>query len=324
MALALTISVLPLVAAAQKPAKIPRIGYLRSTSAAEAARRGEAFRQGLRTFGYIEGQNITIETRAAEKDDRLADLAAELVRLPVDIIVAGGSPAIRAAKQATGTIPIVMAVGGPDPVAAGLVASLARPGGNVTGVSLGTGEQFAGKWVQLLKEAVPHVSRVAVLWDPPTGGLSVLGPLVRETERAASLLGLQLQLLEARSAREIESAFGAMKSAGAEALIVLPSVRLNTERNRIVELAAWHRLPAIYEHRDFTEVGGLMSYGPNLMALHRRAAYYVDRILKGTKPADLPVEQPTQFELVINGKTAQALDLTLPPILLLRTDQVIK
>ena len=324
IALALTIFVAPLVAAAQKPAKIPRIGYLRGGSAADAAGRVEALRQGLRNLGYIEGQNFTIESRTEENYDRLLELAAELVRLPVDVIVASSAPAIRAAKQATSTIPIVMAVGGPDPVGAGLVASLARPGGNVTGVSLGTSERFAGKWVELLKEAVPQVSRVTVLGDPSVSGAPVFLPMVRETERAAGSLGLQLQLLEVRGIKDIESAFAAMKSARTEALIVLPSVRFTTERKRIVELAARHRLPTMHEHREFVEAGGLISYGPNLLALQRRAAYYVDRILKGTKPADLPVEQPTQFELVVNLKTAQALGLTLPPVLLLRADEVIK
>jgi putative ABC transport system substrate-binding protein len=319
VALALTIFVLPLVAAAQKPAKIPRIGYLRSTSAADAVRYGAALRQGLRDLGYIEGQTITIETRVAEgQHERLPGLAAELVRLPVDVIVAGGAPAIRAAKHATSTIPIVMAFSF-DPVAGGLVASLARPGGNVTGLALGPGAQFAGKWVELLKEAVPQVLRVAVLWDPVLPAL-----LVKEAERAASSLGLQLQLFEVRSAGEIESEFVPMKSAGAGALIVLPSARFNAERKRIVELAARHRLPAIYEHREFVKAGGLMSYGPNFLALVRRAAYYVDRLLKGSKAADLPVEQPTQFELVINLKTAQALGLTLSPVLLYRADEVIK
>lgn len=232
VALALTIFVLPLVAAAQKPAKVPRIGFLRSGSAADAARFGEVLRQGLRDLGYIEGQTIRIETRVAEGNyDRLPPLAADLVRLPVDIIVAGGTPAIRAAKQATSTIPIVMSVS-TDPVGAGLVASLARPGGNVTGVSLGTSEQFAGKWVELLKEAVPRVSRVAVLWDSISGGPSALRPIVGETERAAKSLGVQLQLLEAPGAKEIESAFLAMTSAGAGALIVLPSARFSAERKR--------------------------------------------------------------------------------------------
>ena len=321
----LTLSLLPvpLTAEAQWPAALPRIGYLRGGSAADAVRHGEALRQGLRDLGYLEGQHLTIETRAAEGHyDRLPDLAAELVRLPVDVIVAAGAPAIRAAQHATSTIPIVMATT-VDPVGDGLVASLARPGGNVTGVALGTGERFAGKWVELLKEAVPQVSRVAVLWTA-SGSPSVQRPLVRETERAAKALGLQLHLVEVREGNELEGAFAAMTSAGAEALIVLPSGQLWTARQRIVALAAQHRLPAMYEHRDFVEAGGLMSYGPNLLALVRRAAYYVDRLLHGTKPTDLPVEQPTQFELVINLKTAQALGLMLSPDFLFQAEEVLK
>lgn len=310
----------PLVAGAQKPEKVPRIGYLRSGSIADAARYGTALRQGLRDLGYVEGQHLTIETRAADGHyERLGSLAVELLRLPVDVIVAGGTPAIRAAKDATSTVPIVMAVS-TDPVGAGLVGSLARPGGNVTGLSLGAGEQFAGKWVELLKEIVPGASRAAALWDP-LARPHIL-PFVRVTEVAAQATGLRLQLLQASNAKEIERAFAAMRSAGAEALIVLPSVQFNAERKRIVEFAAKHRLPAIYEQREFVDVGGFVSYGPNLVALFRRAAYYVDRILKGAKPADLPVEQPTQFELVLNRKTARALGITPSPSFLSRVDDV--
>jgi putative ABC transport system substrate-binding protein len=320
--LAIALLVAPLLVAAEKPTRLPRIGYLRGGSTADAIRDGEALRQGLRDFGYIEGQNLMIETRVAEGHyDRLPDLAAELVRLSVDVIVAGGTVAITAARNATSTIPIVMAVSS-DPVGAGLVASLARPGGNVTGVSLASGDQFAGKWVELLKEAVPQVSRVAVLWDPTTA--SILRPIVQETEHAARAVGFQLHLLEARKATEIEPAFAAMTSVGAQALIVLPAARFYAERERIVGLAATHRLPAMYEHREFVGVGGLMSYGPNLQALLRRAAYYVDRILEGTKPTDLPVEEPRTFELVINLKTAQALGLTLSPVFLFRADEVLQ
>jgi putative tryptophan/tyrosine transport system substrate-binding protein len=311
------------LAEAQQTKKVSRIGYLRSGSARDAARYGEVLRRGLRELRYLEGQHIMIETRAAERQyERLPELAAELVRLPADVIVAGGTPAIQAAKHATSTIPIVMAVS-TDPVAAGLVTSLARPGGNVTGVSLGTGEEFAGKWVELLKEAVPQVSRVAVLRDS-NADASVLRPVVRETERAARALGIKLHLLEAGDARELERVFAAMTSAGDKALIVLPSGGFNAQRNRIVDLAAARRLPAIYEHGEFVEVGGLMSYGPNLLALVRRAATFVDKILKGTKPADLPVEQPTKFELVINLKTAQQIGLTIPPNVLARADRVIR
>ena len=231
MTLTLSLLTAPRTAEVQRLAALPRIGYLRGGSAADAVRHGEALRQGLRDLGYLEGQHLTIETRAAEGHyDRLPALAAELVRLPVDVIVAAGAPAIRAAQQATSTIPIVMATT-VDPVGDGLVASLARPGGNVTGVVLGTGERFAGKWVELLKEAVPQVSRVAVLWAA-SGSPSVQRALVRETERAAAALGLQLHLVEVRGVHELEGAFTAMTSAGAEALIVLPSGQLWTARQQ--------------------------------------------------------------------------------------------
>jgi putative ABC transport system substrate-binding protein len=212
-----------------------------------------------------------------------------------------------------------------DPVGEGLVTSLSRPGGHVTGVALGTGEHFAGKWVELLQEALPQVSRVAVLWDSRgSPSVQVQRLLVRETERTAAALGLQLHLVEAREVHELEGAFAAMTSAGAEALIVLSSARFWTERQRVVALAAQHHLPAMYEHRDFAEAGGLLSYGANLLALTRRAAYYVDRLLKGATPADLPVEQPTKFELVLNRKTAQGLGITFPPTLLVWADEVLQ
>jgi len=234
--LALTILVAPPFADAQRPGKVSRIGWLRSGTASDAARYGEELRQGLRDLGYLEGQHITVETRAAEgRYERLPGLAAELVRLPVDVIVAGGTPAIRAAKDATGAIPIVMAVS-TDPIGAGLIAGLARPGGNVTGVSLGAGEQFAGKWVQLLKEAVPQVSRMAVARDPTNA--VILRPFVHEVERAARVLGLQLHVVEARDANEIKRALAAVRSTGAEALIVLPSAGYNAQRSQIVDLVA--------------------------------------------------------------------------------------
>jgi len=323
-AIALVVSVLatPLSSAAQRPERITRIGYLRSGSMADAIRYGGALRQGLRDLGYVEGQTIAIETRAAEGHyERLPGIAAELLRLHVDVIVAGGTPAIRAVKQLTTTVPIVMAVS-TDPVGAGLVASLSRPGGNVTGLALSAGEQFAGKWVELLKEVVPRASRVAALSDPQ-GGPQVAS-FVRATEVAAQAAGLPFNVLQAHSAVELEGAFATMTRAGASGLIVLPSVHFSAERKRIVELAARHRMPTMYEHREFVDAGGLLSYGPNLLALVRRAAYYVDRILKGARPGDLPVEQPTKFELVINLKTAKALGLTIPPSLLVRGDQVIE
>ena len=319
----LSVLAVPVAADAQQPRSRPRIGYLRSGSAADAARYREALRQGLRDRGYVEGQSITIETRAAEGSyDRLPELAADLVRLQVDVIVAGGTPAVQAAKQATATIPIVMSVS-TDPVGAGLIASLARPGGNVTGVSLGTGERFAGKWVELLQQALPQISRVAILWDQATSP-SIVRPLVQETERAAQTLGLRLHLLKAHDAYEIGLAFADMTSTRAQGLVVLPSVHFTAERRQIVALAVKHRLPSMYEHREFVDAGGLMSYGPNLLAQHGRAAYFVEKILKGARPTDLPVEEPTKYELVVNVKAARALGLTIPQSLLVRADEVIQ
>jgi putative ABC transport system substrate-binding protein len=231
------------------------------------------------------------------------------------------APAGRAAMQATNTIPIVMAPGGHDPVGAGFVANLAYPGGNVTGVSMGIGEQFAEKWVELLKEAAPQMSRVAVLWDPTRPAMRAI---LTATERAARALGLQVHFLEARDPAEVEQALVAMRRAEAEALIMLPSILFGREHRPGSAFMAQSQLPAIYWDRGFAEAGGLMAYGPNVRALMRRAAYYVDRILKGVKPADLPVEQPTQFELVLNLKTAKALGITMPPSLLLLADEVIQ
>lgn len=302
---------------AQQPAKVPRIGLLVDG----ASPRVEAFRQGLRELGYVEGQNALIEYRsAAEKGDRLADLAADLVRLRVDVIVAPDPPAARAAKNATRTIPIVMRSSG-DPVEAGLVASLARPGGNITGL-YSISEELIGKRLELLKEVVPQLSRVAVLWDPDSPG-SV--HWFRETEAAARSLGVHLQSLEARGSNpDFERVLAVATRGSAGALITLRNPRIVVHRRRIAELALKSRLPAIYDDREFTEAGGLMSYGANLADLYRRAASYVDRILKGAKPADLPVEQPTTFELVVNLKTATALGLTISPSLLRRADHVIQ
>jgi ABC-type uncharacterized transport system substrate-binding protein len=320
VALLAAVSTAPAVARGQTPQKPARIGYLRSGSASDAVRYGEALPQGLRDLGYVEGRNLRIETRAAEgRIEQLAGLAAELVRLRPDVIVAGGTLAILAAKNATSTVPIVMAVS-TDPVGAGLVQSLARPGGNVTGLSLGAGEQFAGKWVELLKEIAPAVSQVAALWDPAASGVA---SFVRATETAGQAAGLRVHVQPAPNGRELEAAFAAMRRLGAEALLVLPSSQISAARRQVAELAARHRLPAIYEHREYVEVGGLMSYGPNLLAVVRRAAYDVDRILKGARPADLPVEQPVQFELVLNRKTARALGITPSPALLVRVDELI-
>ena len=279
-----------------------------------------AFRQRLRELGYVDGQNIAFEVRSAEgRAERLPDLAADLVRLKVDVIVAGGTPAPLAAKRATTAIPIVMASAG-DPVGSGLVASLARPGGNVTGLSLLVPE-LGGKRLQLLKEVVPGVSRVAVLWNA-ANPYPVL--VWRQTEAAARALGVHLQSLDVRGPDDLEGAFAAATRGRAGALITVEDPLTFGQRKRIVDFAARARLPAMYGFREFVDAGGLMSYAASLADLSRRAATYVDKILKGAKPADLPVEQPTKFELVINLKTAKALGLTIPPSVLIRADQVIQ
>ena len=317
--LALGIFLAPLAAHAQQPARVPRIGIL-TPGISERLHLFEAFRQGLRELGYVEGQNISLEFRSAEGNfERLPDLAAELVRLKVDVIAAFTTPASLAAKQATKTIPIVMGPVG-DPVGTGLVASLARPGGNVTGLSL-IAPELAGKRLQLLKEIVPGASRVAVLSNPtvPYTGLAV-----RETETAARTLGVQLQPLEIRAPEDIDRAFEAAIRGRASALTVIEDPLVLRHRVRIVALAAKSRLPAIYGFREVVEAGGLMSYAANLSDLYRPAAIYVDKILRGAKPADLPVEQPMRFELVINLKTAKALGLTIPQSVLIRVDQVIQ
>ncbi len=288
----------PLVAQAQQAAKVPRIGFL-VTSLAASPHLPEAFRQGLRDLGYVEGRNLVIEYRDAEgKPERFPGPAAELVALKVDVIVAPPTLAAVAAKQATKTIPIVFAVA-TDPVGSGLVTSLARPGGNVTGLS-SFGPELVGKCVDLLKQAVPGVSRVAVLWQPGAHGERTQKDMLKEAEVAARALGERLQVVEARGPANFERAFSDMTRARAGALTVVPSSMFFNERRRLVDLAAKNQLPAVYPQREYVDAGGLMAYGPNLADLVRRAATYVDRILKGAKPADLPVEQPTKFELVIN------------------------
>jgi putative ABC transport system substrate-binding protein len=306
----------PLTAAAQPIGRVPRIGILRTGSPPDPF--VEAFLQGLRELGYDDGGNISIEYRWAEgRDEQLPDLAADLVRLKVDVIVAGGSQA-RVAKRATTTIPIVMPVAN-DPVGEGIVASLARPGGNVTGLAF-LSEGLPGKWVELLKEVLPGMSRVAVLWHPATEA----GQL-RVSETAARSLGVRLRALKVRRPDEFSPAFAEAQRNHAECLIVLSSPFFYAHRTRLVELAAKHRLPRMYHQQDFVVgSGGLMSYGPNLRDLFRRAATYVDKVLKGAKPADLPIEQPTRFELVINMKTAKALGLTIPQSVLARADEVIQ
>jgi len=306
---------------AQQLKKIPRIGYLSSVDAASESARAEAFLQGLRELGYVEGQNITIEYRWADGSfDRLPDLAADLVRLKVDVIVAVVTQASLAAKNATGTVPIVM-VGVSDPVGSGLVASLARPGTNITGTSSMTAE-VVGKQLELLKETLPKISRMAALWNPANAVFQAIQR--RETEAAARALGVQLQILEARGPDEIDRAFAVMAKERTKALLVLGDPVFTSHRKRIADLAAKQRLPAVSGTREYVEAGGLMAYGPSFPAIYRRAAYYVDRILKGVKPADIPVERPTKFEFIINLKTAKQIGLTIPQSVLYRADRVIK
>jgi putative ABC transport system substrate-binding protein len=309
-----------LAADAQPAGKVRRIGYLMANPPTAALHLHDAFRRALRELGYVEGQSITIEYRSGEgRYDRLPDLAAELVRLKVDIIVAASTAPALAAKQATSTIPIVFVAAG-APVETGLVASLSQPGGNVTGLSL-TSSDLAGKRLELLKEVVPGVIRVAVLSNPDN---RVSAPILRETEIAARSLGLELQLLEVRDPQEFDAAFSAARRERAGALIELPDAIFLTHRRRIADLALKSRMPTLLGWREHVEAGGLMSYAPHLANLYWRAAIYVDKILKGAKPADLPVEQPTRFELVVNLKIAKVLGLTIPPSVLARADEVIE
>jgi ABC-type uncharacterized transport system substrate-binding protein len=313
----------PLAAEAQPTGKVYRVGYLSALSGSgpQVQRPLDAFRQRLRELGYVEGQSIAIEYRWAEgKVERLPALAAELVRLKVDVIVAsGGLPVAQAAQQAPKTIPIIM-TGPADPVAAGLVASLARPGGNITGLAI-ISHELVGKELELLREVVPKVSRVAVLWNPTNPGNTLQ---LRAAEASAQALGVRLQPLEARGPGEIDRAFAAMTRERAGALLVLLDSMLLAQRDRIAALAAQNRLPAVYGLQLHADAGGLMAYAANELDVSRGIASYVDRILKGAKPADLPIEQPTKFELVINLKTAKALGLTIPPSLLQPADQVIE
>jgi putative tryptophan/tyrosine transport system substrate-binding protein len=319
-AVVITLTVCGARAEAQQPAGIPRIGILIGSSASSFSARVETFRQRLRELGYVEGKNIFIEYRYAEgKLERLPDLAAELVRLKVDVIVTGGGPTILAAKRASATIPIVFA-GAADPVGSGLVSSLARPGGNITGLSV-IAPDLDGKRLELLKEAFPKVARVAFLWQ--SGAVRGNEPLTG-LEAAAKALGLKLQSLEVRSLDDFDSAFARAKRDGAQALITSTGPHINTQQRQVFDFAAKNRLPSMYPGSEFVEAGGLMSYGPNYTDLFRRAADFVDKILKGTKPADIPVEQPTKFEFVINVKTAKQIGLTIPSKVLAQVDKVIK
>jgi putative ABC transport system substrate-binding protein len=305
-------------AEAQQPTKVYRVGWLNPGAPSITV---DLVRQGLRERGYSEGQNLSIDYRSAEgSDERLADFAMEFVRLQVDVIVAGGIPAVRAAQHATHTIPIVM-LGITDPVAQGFVVSLARPGGNITGMA-DLGEELPGKRLELLKETVPQSARIAVLANPAAPGHV---SRIHRLRVAAQALGLHLHVAEVRQADELDPAFAAMIHAGADALLVLSDSQLLSKLyQRTVALAATHRLPAMYDWRYYVDAGGLMYYGRSVPANARRIAVYVDKILKGAKPADLPVEQPTTFELVINLKAAKALGMTMPPSLLLLADEVIQ
>jgi len=303
---------------AQQPTKVPRIGVL---SLGFSSRREivEALQQGLRELGYVEGENISFEHRwAEEQSDRLPALAADLVHLEVDVIVAINTPATEAAKRATTTIPIVMA-GGSDPVATGLVASFARPGGNITGVTIMNAET-AGKRLELLKETRSKISPVAVMWNGNNPGTILV---FKQTQLGAQQLGLKLQSLEVKSVNDLESAFKAVTRGGANALVLLASSPIISHLKQIADFAVKKRLPSIYDRSDFVEAGGLMSYGANMADTLRRVAFYVDKILKGTKPENLPVERQMKFELVINLKTAKQIGLTIPQAVLYRADKVI-
>ena len=306
--------------AQKQPAKMPRVGYLFSFTPAEGQHLWEACRRGLRELGYVEGRTIMLEPRWAEgRHDRLPDLARELVRLPVDVLVAAATPASLAAKAATSTIPIVMVAVG-NPVKVGLVSSLARPGGNITGLSLLTTE-LSGRRLQLLLEVLGRSGRVAALINPDNGVHAVF---LEETRDAAAKLGVKLETLRARNEREMQRAFEAAAAERAEAVVFFDDPVLWSHRTQAVALAARYRLPVVYGYSDFVDEGGLISYGPDRPEQYRRTAAYVDRILKGAKPADLPVEQPTKFELVVNLKTAKALGLTIPQTFLARVDEVIQ
>jgi ABC-type uncharacterized transport system substrate-binding protein len=305
-------------AEAQQPGKVHRIGYISGRSGAGPL--DEVFKTALRELGYVEGQNISIMHRwAGEKLDRLPSLAVELVQLKVDVIVTETTPAAQAAKKATTVIPIVMALSG-DPVGAGLVASLARPGANITGLTF-VGTDVGGKLVELLKEMSPKTSRLAYLANPELAPEAIV---FKAMQPVAQGLGMTIKLVEARSQNDFKSAFGEMKQARVDGLVVSPNVIYVQNRKLIVDLAAQQRLPTIYGRSDFVDAGGLASYGTSFPDLYRRAAVYVDKILKGAKPADLPVEQPTKFEFVINLKTAKQIGLTIPPNVLARANRVIK
>ena len=308
------------LAEAQLSTKVPQIGFLSAASAAAVSARTEAFRQGLRELGYVEGKNITIDWRYAEgKLAHLRELAAELVRLKVDVIVSAGPEPTRSAKEGTATIPIVMAFDN-DPVGSGFVGSLARPGGKITGMST-VHPEISGKRLELLKETIPRLSRLAVFGDSTFPGNAQAR---RETELAAGAFKVQLQYLDVRSHKNIEALFRAASKEHPDAVLLLSSSLVFSQRTNIAQLASKMRLPVMYYAAEFVEDGGLMTYGVSIVDLFRRAATYVDKILKGAKPADLPVEQPIKFEFIINLKAAKQIGLTIPPNVLARADKVIK
>ena len=315
---AIPLAVAVIAEAQQQSGKVPRIGFLSPTN--EPSPSSEAFVGGLRELGYVEGRNIAIEYRNGQgRFDRLPELTAELVRLKVDVILAASLQAAKVAKDATRTIPIVML--GSDPVGGGLVASLARPGGNVTGLDL-TWQELSEKYLELLKEVIPRVSHVAVNWDPDAAGSSLR---FKEITAAAQTLGVKLQSLEVRGSNpDFDSALKTATKGRAQGVVVASTRVYRTHRTRLVNLTEKSRLPTLYDDREFVDAGGLMSYGANYADLYRRAAYYVDKILKGAKPADLPIERPTKFELIINLKAAKQIGLTIPPNVLARADRVIK
>ena len=307
-------------AEAQERRKIPHVGVVSGAAASTDAPNHEAFMQGLTELGYIKDKNILIEFRFAEGNRaRFAEFAAEMVRLKMDVIVAGGATGVREAMKATKTIPIVMS-NVSDPVALGFVSSLAKPGGNVTGLSTQAPE-LGGKRLELLKEILPNVSRVAVVWQPGGPGSELR---VKETQVQASAFGIRTQVIEVIAPNDFERAFTEMKQERAEALIPLRSPLVGNQINKIIDLAAKNRLPVMYDEKEFVEAGGLMFYGPDHLNLFRRVATYVDKILKGTKPADLPIEQPTKFSFIVNLKTAKQIGITIPPHVLARADRVIR
>ena len=320
LALALVLLAAPLAAEGQPPGRLSRIGFLGNSTAPLEANLVGPFREGLRDLGYVEGRNVLIEYRWAEgKYERFPALIAELTALNVDLIVTAGTPASLAVKKATTSIPLVMVAVG-DPVATGLVASLGRPGGNITGLT-SIAAEIEGKRLELLREVLPRVSHVAVLWNAASP-VQVIQE--RETRAAAQVLGMKYLSLGVRTREEIEEAFAALVRERPGALLVLADRLFLHHRARIMDFAAQHRLPGVHAYRELVEAGGLMSFGPSYAGMHRRAAYFVDRILKGAKPGDLPVERPARFELIINLKAAKVLGLTIPPSLLLRADEVIE